>query len=51
MMTESRIRHLPVVERGRLVGFVSIGDVVKNRLQELETEETQLREYVTGSSY
>jgi CBS domain-containing protein len=51
MMTESRIRHLPVVEHDRLVGFISIGDVVKNRLQELETEETQLREYVTGSSY
>ncbi|MEX2617717.1 MAG: CBS domain-containing protein [Alphaproteobacteria bacterium] len=51
MMTESRVRHLPVVERDRLVGFISIGDVVKNRLQELEAEENQLREYVTGSSY
>jgi CBS domain-containing protein len=46
-MTEARIRHLPVLEDGRLCGIVSIGDVVKNRLEEIEFEAEQLREYVT----
>jgi CBS domain-containing protein len=50
-MTTHRIRHVPVVQDGRLVGIVSIGDVVKNRIDELETQAESLREYVTGSSY
>jgi len=51
MMTENRIRHLPVVDDGKLVGFISVGDVVKNRVEELVAEEDQLRSYVSGSSY
>ncbi len=47
-MTRSRIRHLPVMSEGRLVGIVSIGDVVKNRLEELETETHVLRDYIVG---
>ena len=47
-MTRSRIRHLPVVESGKLCGIISIGDVVKNRLDELETETTVLRDYIGG---
>lgn len=43
-MTASRQRHLPVVDAGRLRGIVSIGDVVKNRLEELELETSVLRE-------
>ena len=43
-MTEHRIRHLPVVEDGRLAGIVSIGDVVKSAIDELESE----REYLVG---
>jgi CBS domain-containing protein len=47
-MTLRRIRHLPVLRDGQLCGIVSIGDVVKNRLLELETEATTLREYIGG---
>ena len=47
-MTRSRIRHLPVVVDGTLRGMISIGDVVKNRLEELETEANALRDYVSG---
>ena len=46
-MTERRIRHLPVVENDALVGIVSIGDVVKHRIQESEYEAKALREYIT----
>ncbi len=47
MMTERRIRHVPVVEDGVLVGIISIGDVVKSRVRELETETEQLADYIT----
>jgi CBS domain-containing protein len=47
-MTRRRIRHLPVVADGELVGIVSIGDVVKNRLEEMETETNVLREAYIG---
>ncbi|MDE3175893.1 MAG: CBS domain-containing protein [Pseudomonadota bacterium] len=46
MMTEGRFRHLPVVEGGRLVGIVSIGDVVKNHVDVLNHERDSLREYI-----
>ncbi len=49
VMTERRIRHVPVVNGGELVGVISIGDVVKNRLQELEFERDQLDSYVHSS--
>ena len=45
-MTEHRIRHVPVVAEGRLTGIISIGDVVKNRIGELEFERDQLDSYV-----
>jgi CBS domain-containing protein len=48
LMTEHRFRHVPVVESGRLSGVVSIGDVVKNRIDELETERSSLEGYITG---
>jgi CBS domain-containing protein len=47
-MTRRRVRHLPVVADGALAGIVSIGDVVKNRLEEMETETNVLREAYIG---
>ncbi|MEU1385775.1 MULTISPECIES: CBS domain-containing protein [unclassified Nonomuraea] len=45
-MTTHRFRHMPVVENGRLVGIVSIGDVVKSAIEELETEKASLVDYL-----
>jgi CBS domain-containing protein len=45
-MTDHRVRHVPVVEDGALIGIVSIGDVVKARLDELEEERKQLVDYI-----
>jgi len=47
-MTEHRFRHLPVVRDGELVGIVSIGDIVKFRLDELQQERDQLESYITS---
>ena len=47
-MTEGRFRHMPVVEDGKLVGIVTIGDVVKARLQELSMEKEALEHMVMG---
>jgi CBS domain-containing protein len=49
LMTEHRMRHAPVVVDGGLRGIVSIGDVVKNRIDELETERAALTDYITGT--
>lgn len=48
LMTERRIRHLPVMRNGRLAGLVSIGDVVKNRVDEIEFESNSLKTYIAG---
>ncbi len=48
-MTERRVRHVPVVDDGRLVGIVSIGDVVKHKIVQLEFERDQLDSYVRQS--
>ena len=45
-MTTGRFRHLPVVKHGRLAGIISIGDVVKRRIEEVEREAAQIREYI-----
>lgn len=45
-MTQGRFRHVPVVEQGRLAGIVSIGDIVKHRLAEMESEQSALRDYI-----
>ncbi len=45
-MTEKRIRHLPIVDNGELGGIVSIGDVVKRKIEETEQEATALKEYI-----
>ena len=46
LMTRRRIRHLPVVEGGRCVGFVSIGDLVKHRIDRIEAEAEAMRSYI-----
>jgi CBS domain-containing protein len=48
-MTERRIRHLPVIDNGKLAGLVSIGDMVKERLNEIEGEANALRSYIAGA--
>ena len=45
-MTAGKFRHLPVVDQGRLVGMISIGDVVKHRLQEMERDSAAMRDYI-----
>jgi CBS domain-containing protein len=45
-MTEGKFRHLPVVEDGQVVGLISIGDVVKHRVMEYETEQEAMRDYI-----
>jgi CBS domain-containing protein len=48
VMTTKRVRHLPVVDGGRLVGLVSIGDVVKRKIDEAEREAQALKEYISS---
>jgi CBS domain-containing protein len=48
IMTEKHIRHLPVLENGQLVGIISIGDVVKDMIEELQFMVKQLENYITG---
>jgi hypothetical protein len=45
-MTAGRFRHMPVVANGRLVGLISIGDVVKQRVEEVEGESEAMRDYI-----
>jgi CBS domain-containing protein len=49
LMTERRIRHLPVVENGKLAGIVSIGDVVKHRIDEVVEEAVSMREFIASA--
>ncbi len=49
VMTAGRFRHLPVLETGHVVGIISIGDVVKHRLEELENETHLLQDYIVGA--
>ena len=48
-MTTGKFRHIPVIERDQLVGIVSIGDIVKHRLCEMEQESTALRDYIQSA--
>ncbi len=47
LMTKRRIRHLPVTDNGAMCGFISIGDLVKSRIDEVEHEAQAMREYIT----
>ena len=46
MMTKGKFRHLPVLENNKVVGLISIGDIVKRRVQEYESEQEALRDYI-----
>jgi CBS domain-containing protein len=46
-MTAGKFRHMPVVDQGQLVGMISIGDVVKHRLHEMERDSAAMREYIS----
>jgi CBS domain-containing protein len=46
LMTRRRIRHLPVMQQGAMVGFISIGDIVKSRIDEVTAEAEQMRQYI-----
>jgi CBS domain-containing protein len=46
LMTKRRVRHLPVTEAGILTGFVSIGDLVKHRIEKIESEASAMRDYI-----
>lgn len=49
LMTERRVRHLPVLDGGRLIGLVSIGDLVKRRIEDAEYEASALKHYIAAS--
>lgn len=49
LMTRRRIRHLPVIDEGRMTGFVSIGDLVKHRIEMIEREASAMREYIQSA--
>jgi CBS domain-containing protein len=49
-MTENRFRHVPVIEQGRLVGIISIGDLVKSQLSHLKQQVEELKDYVAGAA-
>jgi CBS domain-containing protein len=49
MMTDGKFRHLPVLEGDRVVGLISIGDIVKWRVQEYENEQEALRQYINAA--
>lgn len=48
LMTAQRIRHMPVLREGEIVGIISIGDIVKHRIGEIETESHALRQYIAS---
>ncbi len=49
LMTRRRIRHLPIVEEGRMIGFISIGDLVKSRIDRIEAEAEAMRDYIQSA--
>ena len=49
LMTKNRIRHLPVLDQGKIAGLLSIGDIVKVKLDDLEVENRYLKDYISGN--
>ena len=49
LMTRLRVRHIPVTNAGHLIGIISIGDIVRHRLEQVEREKRQVGDYITSS--
>ncbi len=49
LMTQNRVRHIPIVEGKKIVGLLSVGDIVKARLKDIEVENRYLKQYIDGS--
>ncbi len=49
VMTENKIRHVPIVESDRIVGLVSVGDIVKTQMEDIKIENRYLQQYINGS--
>lgn len=49
LMTHNRIRHIPIVEKDRLIGIISVGDIVKTQMENMEVENRYLKQYLSGS--
>jgi len=49
VMTKNKIRHIPIVEKKKLIGLISVGDVVKSQLENMEIENRYLKQYIDGS--
>lgn len=49
VMTKNRIRHVPICDKGRMIGLVSIGDIVKTQMENITVENRYLKQYITGN--
>lgn len=49
VMTENRIRHIPICEEGKMIGLISVGDIVKCQIEDIKVENRYLKQYITGN--
>ena len=51
LMTNNRIRHIPIMEKDKIIGIVSVGDIVKTQMEHIKIENRYLRQYLSGSHF